>query len=79
MLGPESSLQGTKLPHEALSDREYQVMLLLASGKAVGEIAREQYLSAKTISTYRHRILVKMKLKSNAELTNYVIQNRLNL
>lgn len=66
-----------KPPQEALSDREYEVMLMLASGKAVGEIAREQYLSVKTISTYRHRILDKMKLKSNAELTYYAIQNRL--
>ena len=62
---------------EALSDREYQVMLMLASGKAVGEIARELFLSAKSISTYRQRILAKMKLKNNAELTYYAIQNRL--
>ena len=63
--------------HESLSDREYQVMLMLASGKTVGEIARELFLSVKSISTYRQRIMVKMNLKSNAELTYYAIQNRL--
>jgi DNA-binding NarL/FixJ family response regulator len=73
----QMELEEAKLPHEALSDREYQVMLMLASGKAVGEIAREQCLSVKTISTYRHRVLAKMNLKSNIELTHYVIQNRL--
>jgi two-component system invasion response regulator UvrY len=76
-LASQLGLEVAKPPHEALSDREYQVMLMLASGKAVGEIAKEQYLSVKTISTYRHRILAKMKLKSNAELTYYAIQNRL--
>jgi two-component system invasion response regulator UvrY len=76
-LASQLGLEVEKPPQEALSDREYQVMLMLASGKAVGEIAREQYLSVKTISTYRHRILAKLKLKSNAELTYYAIQNRL--
>ena len=76
-LASQMELEVSKPPHETLSDREYQVMLMLASGKAVGEIAKEQYLSVKTISTYRHRILAKMKLKSNAELTYYAIQNRL--
>ncbi len=76
-LASQMELEAAKPPHEALSDREYQVMLMLASGKTVGEIAKEQYLSVKTISTYRHRILGKMRLKSNAELTYYAIQNRL--
>ncbi|MFA5317037.1 MAG: response regulator transcription factor [Dehalococcoidales bacterium] len=76
-LASQLGLEVAKPPQEALSDREYQIMLLLASGKSVGEIAKEQYLSVKTISTYRHRILTKMKLKSNAELTYYAIQNRL--
>src|SRR5258706_2293905 len=64
-------------PHEFLSDREYQVMRLIASGKRVGEIARDLSLSVKTISTYRLRLLAKMDLKTNAELTRYVIEPRL--
>jgi DNA-binding NarL/FixJ family response regulator len=67
----------TKLPHETLSDREYQVMCLIASGKTVTEIADQLALSAKTVSTYRSRILEKMKMKSNAELTHYVVDNKL--
>ncbi|HEY2918307.1 MAG TPA: response regulator transcription factor [Candidatus Binatia bacterium] len=64
-------------PHELLSDREYQVMSLLASGKTVSEIARELCLSQKTISTHRARILEKMHMKTNAQLTYYAIQNDL--
>ena len=67
----------SKPPHETLSDREYQVMCLIASGKTVGEIADELSLSVKTISTYRARILEKMNLKSNAALTHYAVQQRL--
>lgn len=63
--------------HEILSDREYQVMLMIASGKTVGEIGRELALSVKTISTYRARVLEKMSMRTNAELTHYVIQNGL--
>ncbi len=66
-----------KLPHETLSDREFQVLSLIASGKTVTEIAEELALSVKTISTYRTRILEKMQMKTNAELTHYAIQNRL--
>jgi DNA-binding NarL/FixJ family response regulator len=66
-----------KLPHETLSDREYQVLCLLASGKTVSEIADELVLSVKTVSTYRSRILEKMQMKTNAELTHYAIQNGL--
>ena len=66
-----------KLPHETLSDREFQVLNLIASGKTVTEIAEELALSVKTISTYRTRILEKMQMKTNAELTHYAIQNRL--
>ena len=66
-----------KLPHETLSDREFQVLALIASGKTVTEIAEEFALSVKTISTYRTRILEKMQMKTNAELTHYAIQNRL--
>jgi DNA-binding NarL/FixJ family response regulator len=64
-------------PHELLSDREYQVMCRISSGKTVKEIADELSLSVKTISTYRARILEKMGMKNNAELTHYAIQNHL--
>ena len=63
--------------HDALSDREYQTMTMIASGKAVSDIAKELSLSVKTISEYRSRVLVKMKLKNNAELTHYAIKNQL--
>jgi DNA-binding NarL/FixJ family response regulator len=64
-------------PHKTLSDREYQVMCMIATGKTATEIARELSLSVKTVSTYRSRILEKMKMKNNAELTHYAIRNRL--
>lgn len=66
-----------KQPHELLSDREYQTLLLIASGKTVSEIAEILYLSTPTVSTYRARILEKMKLKNNAELTTYAISQKL--
>jgi two-component system, NarL family, invasion response regulator UvrY len=64
-------------PHEKLSDREYQVMCMIASGRTVKEIAVELTLSIKTISTYRTRILEKLKMKSSAELTYYAVKNKL--
>ena len=67
----------TKLPHQTLSDREYQVMCLLASGKTVTQVAEQLALSVKTVSTYRTRILEKMRMQSNAELTHYAIENKL--
>ncbi|MCH7614108.1 MAG: response regulator transcription factor [Candidatus Marinimicrobia bacterium] len=63
--------------HNSLSDREYQVMCLLASGKTVTEIAKELALSVKTISTNRSRVLEKMGMRTNAQLTYYAIQNKL--
>jgi two-component system, NarL family, invasion response regulator UvrY len=60
-----------------LSDREYQTLLLIASGKTVSEIAEMLCLSTPTISTYRARMLQKMKLKDNAELTTHVIGQKL--
>ncbi|MBC8485215.1 MAG: response regulator transcription factor [Bacteroidetes bacterium] len=69
--------KGRVIPHENLSDREFQVLCLIASGKSVKEMAKELFLSVKTISTYRTRILEKMKMKSNSELTYYAIQNKL--
>lgn len=64
-------------PQDTLSDREFQVMRLIASGKTVGEIGELLALSDKTISTYRARILEKMGMKTNAELTHYAIHNGL--
>ena len=63
--------------HETLSDREYQTLVMIASGKTVGEIATELALSVKTVSMYRARLLQKMKLRHNAELTHYAIRHRL--
>ncbi|HEY4323991.1 MAG TPA: response regulator transcription factor [Mucilaginibacter sp.] len=67
----------TKEPHDLLSDREYQTLLLIASGKTVSEIADILYLGKPTISTFRARILEKMRLKNNAELTTYAITQKL--
>jgi DNA-binding NarL/FixJ family response regulator len=64
-------------PHEALSDREYQVLCLIGSGKTPTEIADELKLSVKTVSTYRARILEKLNMKTNAQLIHYVISNGL--
>lgn len=64
-------------PHEQLSDREYEVMRLIASGKTVSEIAETLHLGVTTISTYRARILEKMHLKNNAELIRYALQRGL--
>jgi two-component system invasion response regulator UvrY len=66
-----------KLPHETLSDREYQVLCLIGSGKTVSQIADALALSVKTVSTYRTRILEKMRMQNNAELIHYAIQNGL--
>jgi DNA-binding NarL/FixJ family response regulator len=63
--------------HELLSDREYQVLCLIASGKTVSEIADQMALIGKTVSTHRVHILQKMKMKTNAELSNYAIKQNL--
>jgi DNA-binding NarL/FixJ family response regulator len=76
-LATEVESDADKPLHETLSDREYQVLLLIGSGKAVKQIAEELYLSEKTVSTYRSRILEKMKMKTNAELTHYTIKHHL--
>jgi DNA-binding NarL/FixJ family response regulator len=71
-------LQDTdKLPHETLSNREFEVLKLMASGKAVGAIAELLFLSVTTVSTYRARILEKLSLKTNADLILYAINNSL--
>ncbi len=64
-------------PHEVLSDREYQVLRMIASGKTVSQIAVALSLSVKTVSTYRVRVLEKMGMRSTAELMRYAIENRL--
>lgn len=64
-------------PHENLSDREFDVMKLLANGKSVSEIAERLSLSVTTVSTYRARVMVKMNLKSNSDLTRYAIEYKL--
>lgn len=66
-----------KPAHETLTDREYEVLCRIASGKTVTQIAEELHLSVKTVSTYRARILEKMHFKTNAELTHYGIRNEL--
>jgi DNA-binding NarL/FixJ family response regulator len=60
-----------------VSDREYQVFGMIASGKTVREISEELFLSIKTVSTYRARILEKMKMRNNAEITRYAIMHGL--
>jgi two-component system invasion response regulator UvrY len=72
-LGPD----GEKPPHERLSDREYQVLRLIAMGKSTRQIAADLTLSAKTVSTYRTRVLEKMRLTSTAELVSYALRHRL--
>jgi DNA-binding NarL/FixJ family response regulator len=63
--------------HTTLSDREYETMRLIASGRTLTEIAAEMHLSVKTVSVYRARLLEKMQIKNNAELTHYALKNQL--
>ena len=67
----------SRAPHERLSNREFQVLCLIASGKTVSQIAEILSLSVKTISTYRTRILQKMGMQTNAELTHHAVRNQL--
>jgi len=76
-LAQEVAGGGNKPLHERLSDREYQIMWMISSGKTVHDIAEQLFLSPNTISTYRARILRKMNLKNNAELMRYAITNEL--
>jgi DNA-binding NarL/FixJ family response regulator len=64
-------------PHERLSDREFEIFRMLASGKTVSQAAQELALSVKTVSTHRMRILRKMEMTNNAELTHYAVRNHL--
>jgi DNA-binding NarL/FixJ family response regulator len=76
-LALELTAGATGPPHASLSDREFEVLRLIASGLSVGDIADRMSLSVKTVSTYRARILEKMRMKNNAELMQYVLTNRL--
>ena len=76
-LASELALDREKPLHETLSDREYRVMWLLASGRQVSQIAKELYLSPSTISTHRTRILKKLQLANNAELVRYAVEHHL--
>lgn len=73
----ELEVDAEKPPHKTLSDREFQVMCMIAKGRTIKNIAEELFLSPKTVSTYRSRILEKMKMKSNEELTHYARNNHL--
>ena len=64
-------------PHETLSDREFQVMRMIASGKTIKQIGEELFLSVRTVTTYRARVLNKLNMESNAELIRYALQNKL--
>jgi two-component system, NarL family, invasion response regulator UvrY len=74
-LGLDANLKAAQ--HEELSDREFQVLKMIASGKDVGEIAEELFISVKTVRTYRDRIMEKMNLKNDVELARYAIRNNL--
>ena len=77
LLAADLGGEAVSAPHERLSDREFEVMCAIASGKTASEIAATMHLSVKTISTYRTRLLEKMGMSSNAELTRYAIENHL--
>lgn len=72
----DSKMDG-KMPHEQLSSREFQVMIMLAGGKSISEIAGSLFISDKTVSTYKTRVMEKMGMKTNAELTMYAMKNKL--
>ena len=77
MLASELEDASKGLLHDALSDREYRVMWMLASGRSIRQIADELLLSPNTVSTYRVRILKKLKLENNAELVRYAMKHKL--
>lgn len=69
--------EGDQLPHELLSDREYQVLCMIAAGVGLSEMAGKLSISPKTVSVYRARVMAKMKLRNNAEITHYAIKHNL--
>ena len=76
-LAKSVELDSEKPPHQSLSIREYQTLCMIASGKTLSEIAKHMSLSTKTVSVYRSRVLEKMNMKNNAELTHYAIKNQI--
>ncbi|MFC1963019.1 response regulator [Chloroflexota bacterium] len=76
-IASEIKRAGSTPPHLTLSPREYSVMEMIASGKTATQIAKEMMLSIKTISTYRSRILIKMNMKTNSDITRYALQYQL--
>ena len=76
-LAADLGRRGDELPHQTLSDREFEILRLLASGKRPSEIADELHLSVKTVSTYRARVLQKLKLQTTAQLMRYAIKHGL--
>lgn len=77
ILAEQVNDEHTQAPHSLLSDREFQVMVMIASGHSVSEIAEKLALSVKTVSMYRSRLLEKMHLKHNADITHYAMKNQL--
>lgn len=77
ILAEQVNDEHTQAPHTVLSDREFQVMVMIASGHSVSEIAEKLALSVKTVSMYRSRLLEKMHLKHNADITHYAMKNQL--
>ncbi|OIQ97453.1 response regulator UvrY [mine drainage metagenome] len=77
ILANQVDIENQKAPHEILSDREFQTLTMIASGLSVGDIAVKLSLSVKTVSMYRRRLLDKMQLQNNSELTHYAFQNML--
>jgi DNA-binding NarL/FixJ family response regulator len=75
-LAASMDVKAVEVPHQILSDREFEVFRLIASGTTVSEIAEQLSLSVKTVSTYRGRILEKMKMKNNADLMRYALQHK---
>lgn len=78
ILANQVNMENSQAPHETLSDREFQTLVMISSGFSVGEIAIKLTLSVKTVSMYRTRLLEKMQMRHNAELTHYAIKNNLN-
>ena len=77
LLAQQLNRKNDALPHEQLSEREFQVCLKLAKGQTAGDIADSLSLSVKTVSTYRTRLMEKMSLSSNSDLTYYALKNKL--
>ena len=73
----DMDVEGENLPHKSLSNREFQVLCMIGGGKSISQISEDLYLSIKTVSTYRSRILEKMNMENNAQLMHYAIKHGL--